>query len=567
LNFKEILKILLTIFNKKQKKSFLKILFLILLLSFFETLGVGIIVPVFSFIFSEEINFAFLEELNIELNNLKIIVILLFIFFFLVKNTLIAFVYNIQMKFIFKLQEDVSNNLFQLYVNRDYESHISTKLSDLTRNIINESNSLTNTLIQFLILISELLTAVLIVVFLIYIEPLYTLFIISFFVISIISFNIFFRKKNNSIGEIRQKYDALRLKNIQLSMNVLKEIKVYLASSHFINKFKNVNFLSMDNGRIQNFLQQIPRLYLEFIIVTGISILSLLFIIQNKPNVEVLMILGYFGAAVFRLFPSLNRVMTAIQSIQIGTPSIKLISNELLKINNTAINEKSKIIFKNKLDINDLIFNYKSSPENILEINALTIKKNSFIGIVGESGAGKSTLINVLLGIFESKRLEFKIDGKIVNIFKNNNWKKSIGYVPQSIQIIDGSIKENIAFGVEKELIDLQLLNEVIEMAGLKDFLSSFENGLNHNMGDYGGLASGGQLQRIAIARALYFKPEILILDEATSALDESTEQLILNNIKKLKGKLTTLMITHKTSNLEFCDEIYLLKDKNIIKQ
>ena len=126
------------------------------------------------------------------------------------------------MKFIFKLQEDVSNNLFQLYVNRDYESHISTKLSDLTRNIINESNSLTNTLIQFFILISELLTAVLIVVFLIYIEPLYTLFIISFFVISIISFNIFFRKKNNSIGEIRQKFDALRLKNIQLSMNALK---------------------------------------------------------------------------------------------------------------------------------------------------------------------------------------------------------------------------------------------------------------------------------------------------------------------------------------------------------
>ena len=130
MNFKEILKILLTIFNKKQKKSFLKILFLILFLSFFETLGVGIIVPVFSFIFSEELNFTFLEELNIELNNLKIIVILLFIFFFLVKNTLIAFVYNIQMKFIFKLQEDVSNNLFQLYVNRDYESHISTKLSD-----------------------------------------------------------------------------------------------------------------------------------------------------------------------------------------------------------------------------------------------------------------------------------------------------------------------------------------------------------------------------------------------------------------------------------------------------
>lgn len=471
------------------------------------------------------------------------------------------------MKFIFKLQEDVSNNLFQLYVNRDYESHISTKLSDLTRNIINESNSLTNTLIQFLILISELLTAVLIVVFLIYIEPLYTLFIISFFVISIISFNIFFRKKNNSIGEIRQKFDALRLKNIQLSMNALKEIKVYLASSHFINKFKNVNFLSMDNGRIQNFLQQIPRLYLEFIIVSGISILSVLFIIQNKSNVEVLMILGYFGAAVFRLFPSLNRVMTAIQSIQIGTPSIKLISNELLKINNTAINENSKIIFKNKLDINDLIFKYKSSPENILEINTLTIKKNSFIGIVGESGAGKSTLINVLLGIFESKKLEFKIDGKIVNIFQNINWIKSIGYVPQSIQIIDGSIKENIAFGVEKELIDLKLLNEVVEMAGLKDFLSSFENGFNHNMGDYGGLASGGQLQRIAIARALYFKPEILILDEATSALDESTEQLILNNIKKFKGKLTTLMITHKTSNLEFCDEIYLLKEKKLIKQ
>lgn len=301
--------------------------------------------------------------------------------------------------------------------------------------------------------------------------------------------------------------------------------------------------------------------FLETITVLGLALFICLMIITQRSTEETITTLGVFVAASFRIIPSINKIISALQNIKFYASTLDIFYNES-KIKNIyePYNLKGTIQFQKKIVISDLTFSYEEGLAPVLKKINLTIKKGHTIGIKGESGSGKSTFVDLLVGLHTPNKGEIKVDD--INIFENiYEWKKLIGYVPQHIFLADESVLQNVAFGIPKDQI---LINEVIKAlktAQIYDFINGLEKGINTVIGENGIQLSGGQRQRLGIARALYQNPEILILDESTASLDNKTEQHVMEAVNSLRGKKTILIISHRISTLDGCDEIYFVKD------
>ena len=285
---------------------------------------------------------------------------------------------------------------------------------------------------------------------------------------------------------------------------------------------------------------------------------------QNKDSNELLTVLGVFVAATFRMIPSFNRIIFAVQNMKYKSSSVDLLFNEFKSFEQSekTIKKYKEIKFENKIILKDIIFSYKKN--NIILNNiSLDINKGDCIGIIGTSGAGKSTFVNLITGLFSPSKGSIKVDGKDIKNY-TRSWQNKIGYVPQDIFLADNTIQNNIAFGIEKEDICHRSIKKSIKNAQLDKFINSLDDGLNSQVGERGVQLSGGQIQRVGIARALYNNPEILILDEATASLDSQTEMNFMNSIKKLKGSMTILIISHRMSTLKDCNKIFKIQDKKL---
>ena len=263
-------------------------------------------------------------------------------------------------------------------------------------------------------------------------------------------------------------------------------------------------------------------------------------------------------------------MMFIIQFMFNSSASVNLIHRELKNLksynqkNNEEETKNEKLVFNEKFEINNISFKFEGRNENLFENLSLIIKKNEFVGLRGPSGTGKSTLVDIFCGIRKPLRGNLKIDGK--NIYSNiEEWRKKIALVSQDTTLIDESLKKNIIFGEDENLINKDQLNSVIEWSDLGDFVKSLPNGLDSNIGEKGLKISGGQIQRIGIARALYLNPEFLLLDEPTSSLDNVSEMQIYETIKNLRNKVTILIISHKENISKICDKVYKLDNKKLI--
>jgi len=272
-------------------------------------------------------------------------------------------------------------------------------------------------------------------------------------------------------------------------------------------------------------------------------------------------LLGVFVAAAFRMIPSINRILAALQNIKYYSSSIDVISKELFDSPIIEKNKPSSFEFKNKITVDNLDFSYKK--KKILEGINLDIQIGETIGIVGESGSGKSTLVDLLNGLLKPTKGTIKVDDKNIEEFITS-WQLSIGYVGQEIFLIDDTIRANIAFGIEEEIIDHNKINQVLKASQLSKFISELENGVETMVGDRGIQLSGGQRQRIGIARALYHNPSVLIFDEATASLDDQTEKQVMKSIYNLKQNKTMIIIAHRISTLNQCDKIYEIQHGQI---
>jgi ABC-type bacteriocin/lantibiotic exporter with double-glycine peptidase domain len=377
------------------------------------------------------------------------------------------------------------------------------------------------------------------------------------------------------LGEKKLFYDEKKVKQLQDSFYIIQSIKLENLENFFIDKFKISTQKSSHSTFLSNFITELPKNLIEVAMLTIVAmIIGLLFYYFHLPKHEVLSILGLFVFAMFRLLPSSNRVLLAINTIRFHFASTNMLKKELEEADGTeeetdgidedADVDKNKIVFNYAIKLKNLSFSYGNNIDILKNIN-LEIKKNTTLGIKGDSGVGKSTLLNIICCLLRPTEGKVLLDNKeISKTYKN--YQKKIGYVPQKIYLSDDSIVNNIIFGKKNVEFDQNLFKEVIQKANLEDFLNKLENKENTFIGERGSKLSGGQQQRIGIARALYKNPEIIIFDEATNALDQNSENEILETIKILKKTNTIIIVSHKDSVLDCCDEIFELKNKQIYK-
>ena len=293
----------------------------------------------------------------------------------------------------------------------------------------------------------------------------------------------------------------------------------------------------------------------------------MLFNVENSSNLlNYFPKIALFGAAAFRLLPSINRLANNFQILRYASPVVSKIYEEFPLKGEENHNQKnvSNFIFNKEIKIENLSFKYPENNENILENITLEIKSGESIGIVGETGSGKSTLVDIICGLLRCNEGSFLIDGHKIKEENIKAWQQNIGYVPQNVYLLDDTIKENIIFGKKTNDRNINSLSESIKSAQLENLISNLPNGLETIVGERGARLSGGQIQRIGIARALDNNPKLLIFDESTSALDTKTERELIKDIIKLKANKTLILISHRLSVLENCDRIYEVKDKKI---
>jgi ATP-binding cassette subfamily C protein len=388
-------------------------------------------------------------------------------------------------------------------------------------------------------------------------------------------FMFFTRQTLLSRGEQIQILYGDQLRTINHSLGSVRETKVLNRENYLTNLFTYQVDEIEKHAFFSYFLNQIPRLFLEFIAVFAVAIIAILFVIINLSNEQILPIISLLAVCAIRLIPAFNLIVSSLSTRRFSMASLKLVSREMINVptgdkfrNKNLVGKKSykKYFFKDQIKFENVFFSHENSNAKILQNISLEIKPGQKIGFIGKSGAGKSTLIDLILGLIKPTKGDIFVDGLILN--ENlKPWQKLIGYVPQDIYLLDDTIKNNIAFGLNTNDINQEEILKSIESSRLKDYVSSLEKKENTVIGNRGIRVSGGQKQRIGIARALYHGPRILILDEATSSLDTINERIIMEEIYNTAENITLIIVTHRHKSVSRCDKVYLLDNGKIIDE
>lgn len=562
------------ILTQNERKRAAVLLGLMLIGMLLEMLGIGIIIPAMTLLMRSDTTaqmpiFESLFNFNPNQTQLMIIVMTFLVIVYLVKNIFLAFLAWQQTRFAFDMQAAISQRLYSNYMKQPYAFHLQKNSAELIRNVISEVNLFTaRALIPGMLLLTEGLVVLGVGVLLFVIEPLGT------FVVSFVTGGaawLFYRSTQariNKWGVARQYHEGLRLQHLQQGLGGIKDVKVLGREEEFLKQYQEHNIESAKAAQYQFTLQQMPRLTLEILAVGALAFLVIVMMGQGRNITQIAPTLGVFAAAAFRLMPSVNRLLSAMQALKFTLPVVDTLYFEL-KSNVEEIpfkQFKSDVVFTHKLTLNKIGFEYPDSTKPALHDITFTVTKGETIGFVGSSGSGKSTLVDLILGLHKPSEGEVLVDGECIEN-KLRAWQNQLGYVPQTIYLTDDTLRRNIAFGLPPDKIDDVTVNRVIKAAQLNKFVEGLPDGLNTIVGERGVRLSGGQRQRIGIARALYHDPSVLILDEATSALDNTTEQGVMQSVDALHGQKTIIIIAHRLTTVEGCDRIYELKDGGVVNQ
>ncbi len=569
-------KILIT--NKDRKN--IGILFFVLLLStFVEMVGISSI-PIFAIIITDSsqlsnylpsyINLDFF--LDFEKKKLIFFTSFSLLLIFIFKNLILTFINYFQAYTIKHLKINIYQKLFKLYINSNYEFHISQNPSFLIRNITSEVGRAANYILNVLNLIKEFLIMITIFFLLLFVD--FKISLLTFSLLGLFSLIFYFLSKKGAKkrGEIVQVVWASILKAVNQGIGSVKETKILNKEKYITNLFdKNVNILEKYNLH-QSFMISLPRIFLEIIAILTIVTVTILFFIFERDESTFVPLISLITVASLRLIPSFNTITSSIARIKYLHPAFRLISQQIkeasinIKINKNSSNKivsNLSLNFKNKLELKDIDYFYPNSKKKIIDNLSLEISFGEIVGIIGQSGAGKSTLIDIITGLLIPSKGKVIIDGNEIN-FNEKNWQNQIGYIPQEIYLFDDTIKANIAFGIDKNEINYEHLDQAIKLAELDKFINDLPEKENTQVGDRGIRLSGGQKQRIGIARSLYFRPKILIFDEPTSSLDQENENKIMKHIFSLGGDLTIIIISHKLTTLNKCKKIINIENGKI---
>lgn len=567
------------IFSKKEKIQMFFMLLIIIIGAFWELLGVSIVMPVIQVIMNpssihqtEYLEFFYSGMYFDTETHFMIFLALVLIIVYITKNLYISIMYNLQYHFTFSNQRKMAYRMLNCYMYQPYYFHVSHGSSELMRNVNGDTNMLFQVVLAVMDLCTEITVCLVLGVFLLIQDKSITIGLICILLTFVLLFARTFQRYFKKIGYLDRQYNAGITKWLQQSFGGIKETKILGREDYFINKF-DYNYKSYAScERKYRFLQVAPRPVLETLCICGLMIVVVLKLLNGTNSTYFVTTLSVFAIAAFRLLPSFNRIVNYLSIIMFNKSAVDAVYKDLQEIESVGkmdiagAAQIEKIQFKDKISICNLFFHYPDTDKYVLENVSLDLLKNQSIAFVGPSGAGKTTMADILLGALEPTKGKILVDGNDIHN-KLRSWQKNVGYIPQSIYLVDDTIRNNIAFGIAEEEIDDSKLNNAIERAQLRAFIESLEFGLDTEVGERGIKLSGGQRQRIGIARALYNNPDVLILDEATSALDNDTEKAVMDAIESLSGSKTLIIIAHRLSTIKNCDVVYEVKDKQVVQK
>ena len=565
----DIFKKMLFFFDSYDKKSLFVLLILFLFTGIIELLGIASIVPFVGLLtdpnyFSDNKYFIYFREF-LDINNDELIFVSGFfiIAVFIISNILNAYVLWKTIRYTAIQSHKISCSVLNKYLSQTYKYFVNADIASLTKNILEESISLAESIfLPTLQIISRVIVLILISTLLISVN--YQAFFFSLAIIFLIYFLIFRRIKNilKKFGHERLSANDKRFKSINDCLSSIKDVKFYSAEKYYSTTFSNSQKDFLNLTAKSTLLATMPRYLIEIFAFGGFFSIILYIIYINTQITPYLPTIALFVLAAYRILPSLQQIFAFSSSIKFHYPALELIYN-VLKLPETSDIKIGTMSDTDKdLIFDDISFSYDGN-KSILKNISFSIERSSINAIIGSTGIGKTTLIDLLLGFFQPNSGQIKINK---NIFNLNSGIKKIGYVPQNVSFIDDTLAKNIAFGLNNKDIDYDYLNEVIKCVHLDTLVNSLIDGCHTRIGEKGVKLSGGQLQRLGIARALYLKPSVLVLDEATSSLDIKTEEEVIKSLRRYKNNITIIFITHRISALKLCDNILHLTGDQITK-
>jgi ABC-type multidrug transport system fused ATPase/permease subunit len=467
----------------------------------------------------------------------------------------LTYQYGLQ-RFLETRKQALTFKLFQNYLSYNYQEFAQKNPAAINKLIFIDTTALALVISSGQILFSETFTVTLIYISLLVINWKMTL-VLSVILFTKVTFLLsIFSKRLGVAGNKMALYSKQISKLFNESFRNFKLVKLFGREPHILDRFTKESGHLIRTNILRNILLETPRLLLETV---GFTILigTVMYVVYSVATPEhIIPILAVYALAFYRFMPSTSRIMNSYNQIVFTKGTIEISENILHR---SEILGDQEINFTNLFEIKNLTFAYKDQ-KNVLTNISMTIKKQERIAFIGESGAGKSTLADIIMGFYLPKQGDIYIDGKKLTLENIRSWRKKIGYIPQQIYLFDGTVADNITMGRK---IDEQKIISTLKKANIYNFLST-KNGLNTTVGEGGILLSGGQMQRIAIARALYSDPEILVLDEATSALDNQTENKIMEEIYNFHSDKTLVVVAHRLSTVLRCEKIYKIENQSI---
>jgi ATP-binding cassette, subfamily B, bacterial PglK len=572
------MKTIKNIFSLIEKKRFNIAFFIIfssIILAFLELIGIAAIPIYLGFLLNPDIfleKFTFLNFINfktLEKDSLLIYGSATIICFFVLKNFYSSLNIYLTEKMFMNVRIDTSIKLLKIYLIKNYDFFLNKNSSIIIRNVTNETSLAVSFINSSFQILKEVSVGLVLLSGMIILNPVIMLSILTILILSVYTFNLLTKDRIENMSILGRKFRGKLLKILSEMLNTIKIIKLRGNENFFSNQFEKENTKIEKIRFIVNLMTKLPKHILEIFSVMAILSLMYYFVYFKSTSLEeTLPIIAFFTLCFIRLLPTINSLSSNLPNLKSTHVSFDYINNELKNHHTNQNRQKNNKIeqfdFK-EINFENVDFKYPSQNKLVLKDINLKISKNENISIIGESGSGKSTLIDLFMGLQTPNQGKILINGREIN--KNlNNWQNSIGYIPQSIYLQDETIEKNIAFGVPENEINKKRIQQVIKLAQLSEFVTQLTDKEYTIVGEKGARISGGQVQRIGIARALYFYPRILIFDEATSSLDNNTENKLLNEIEHLKDKYTIVTITHKSNVAKRSSKIYEIRENRLSK-
>ena len=574
------LKKIFVLLTKDQRKRFYILQILVIFMVFAEMLGIASIIPFMAVV--GEINqlekTTFIGEIyhasGITSERKFLFFLGIFVLLMLLVSALLS-MFTVWRLSIFgnKLGVEIADRLYSFYLKKNWLFHASGSSAQLTKKIAVETSRLTGgILIPFMQINSRILFTFFTTIAIFIYDPVVSIiglaiFTLSYFIVYKLVKN---RLKNN--GRAISEMNEQRFRLMNEGFGGIKDVLLSGRDLDFIERFNKTGHIFANSLGINNALAQLPRYLIELIAFGSMILLVLYLVFSSNGNLGLILpIISVYALTGFKLLPAFQQIYVGMANIKSNSAAFESIEKDLQesKLNSRLANKQILKSFKLKKNIllENVSFTYPNKKKPVVNNINLSISVNSVIGIVGPSGAGKSTLVDILIGLIDPEKGQLRIDNVSINDQNRRQWQNSIGFVAQNIFLSEGTIAENVAFGITKEKIDIERVNQVLKLAHLNEFINDLEQGINTKVGERGIQISGGQRQRIGIARALYNDADVLVFDEATSSLDGITEKLIMQAINDFSGRKTIIIIAHRLKTIQKCNKIFYIKNGKLIEE